>query len=86
MKIILKGSNDIYLYGDFFQNKWKSTKFPRKPKSSKMDQEDENKSPRKPNNTLQVMILQENSMDESLDFEFYATNLKILEDEHQNEF
>ena len=68
MKIILKGSNDIYLNGDFFQNKWKSTKMHEKPKNSKKIQEDENRSPREPNNTLQVVILQENSMDESLDF------------------
>ena len=86
MKIILKGSHDIYLNGDFFQNKWKSTEMQEKPKNSKKIQEDENRSPREPNNTLQVVILQENSMDESLDFELYATNLKSLEDGHQNEF
>ena len=26
MKIILKRNNDIYLNGDFFQNKWKNNK------------------------------------------------------------
>ena len=57
----------------------------RKTKRLQMLQEDENRSPREPNNTLQVMILQENSMDESLDFELYTTNLKSLEDGHQNE-
>ena len=57
-----------------------------KPWNSKKIQEDENTSPREPNNTLQVVILQENSMDESLDFELYATNLKSLEDGHQNKF
>ena len=56
MKIILKGSNDIYLNGDFFQNKWKSTKMQEKPKNSKKIQEDENGSPSEPNNTLQVVI------------------------------
>ena len=85
MKIILKGSNDIYLYGDFFQIKWKSTKFPRKPMSSKMDQEDENNSPRMSKNTLQVLILQENSMDESKKFKLYATSWENLENGHQND-
>ena len=49
-----------------------------KSKNSKKIQEDENGSPREPNNTLQVVILQKNSMDESLDFELYATNLKTF--------
>ena len=56
------------------------------PKTPKLLQEDEKRSPRMPKNTLQVIILQENSMDESLDFELYATPLKNLEDAHQNEF
>ena len=38
----------------------------RKTKRLQMLQEDENRSPREPNNTLQVMILQENSMAKSL--------------------
>ena len=59
MKIILKGSNDIYLYGDLFQNKWKSTKFSRKPMSSKMDQEDEKRCPRCPRTYSKQEILKE---------------------------
>ena len=39
--------------------------YKKNPMSFKMIQEDENKSPREPNITLQWMILQENSMDGS---------------------
>ena len=65
MNNTLNSCNNIYLYEDFFQNKWKSTKFPRKPMSSKMDQEDENRSPRMPQNQLKAINPQGNSIDES---------------------
>ena len=51
-----------------------------------MIQEEENGSPRKPKDPLQAINLQGNSMDESLNFELYATSLKNLVDGYQNGF
>ena len=51
-----------------------------------MIQEEENGSPRKPNDPLQAINLQWNSMDESLNFELYATSLENLVDGYQNGF
>ena len=48
-----------------------------------MIKEDENRSHRKPKDPLQAINLQENSMDESLIFEFYATSLENLLDDYK---
>ena len=55
-------------------------------RDSKMLQEDDKSDARRPKDPLQEKNLQEDSMDESLNIELYATSWESLEDGHKKGF